>query len=89
MSSLAPTIYTLCLLSSAICAWLLIRSYARTRTRLLLWSAACFVLLAVNNLLVVVDLMILPTSIDLSLLRQACSLAALAVLIFGFVWEVD
>jgi len=89
MLPLAPTIYALCLLSSAICAWLLIRSYARTRTRLLLWSAACFVLLAANNLLTVVDLVILPTSIDLILPRHFCTLAALAVLIFGFVWEVD
>lgn len=85
---MAPTIYALCLLSSAICAWLLIRSYIRTRTRLLLWSAACFVLLAVNNLLVVLDLLILP-AIDFSLARQLCSLAAVSVLIFGFIWEVD
>jgi hypothetical protein len=86
---LAPTIYTLCLLSSAACAWLLIRSFARTRTRLLLWSAACFVLLAVNNLLVVVDLMLTPPSVDLSIIRHLCSLAAISVLLYGFIWEVD
>jgi hypothetical protein len=88
MPSLAPTVYSLCLLSSAICAWLLIRSYFRTRTRLLLWSAVCFVLLAINNLMVVVDLELLP-SVDLSLLRQLCSVAAVSILIFGFIWELD
>lgn len=88
MPTFAPTIYALCLLSSAACAWLLIRSYVRTRTRLLLWSALCFLLLAVNNFLVVIDLIILP-SIDLSIFRQICALAAVAVLIFGFIWEVD
>jgi hypothetical protein len=88
MSSVAPTIYALCLLSSAICAWLLIRSYIRTQTRLLLWSAACFVLLAINNFLVVLDLVLLPT-VDLSLARQVCALAAVSVLIFGFIWELD
>lgn len=88
MSSLAPIIYTLCLLSSGLCAWLLIRSYIRTHTRLLLWSAACFVLLALNNFLVVLDLMILPT-VDLSLLRNICAFVAVAVLIYGFIWELD
>jgi hypothetical protein len=86
---LAPTIYTLCLLSSAVCAWLLIRSFTRTRTRLLLWSAACFVLLAVNNLLVVIDLILTPPSVDLSIIRQLCSLAAVSILLYGFIWELD
>ena len=85
---LAPTIYSLCLLSSVTCAWLLVRSYVRTRSRLLLWSAACFFLLAVNNFLVVVDLMLLPTA-DLSIVRQICTLVAVSILLFGFIWELD
>jgi uncharacterized protein DUF5985 len=85
---LAPTIYSLCLLSSFACAWLLARSYARTRTRLLLWSAACFFFLAVNNFLVVVDLMLLP-SVDLSFFRQFCNLVAVSILLVGFIWELD
>jgi uncharacterized protein DUF5985 len=88
LSTLATTVYALCFLTSAVCGWLLVRSFLRNRTRLLLWSAACFVLLAVNNLLVVVDLVFLPT-VDLSPLRVAASLAAVATLLFGFVWEVD
>jgi hypothetical protein len=89
MPSLAPTIYTLCLLSSAVCALLLIRSYRRTRTRLLLWSALCFLLLALNNLLVVIDLLLTPPSVDLSVLRQLSALIAVSVLLFGFIWEAD
>ena len=85
---LAPTIYTLCLLSSAACAWLLIRSYARNRTRLLLWSAICFFLLAMNNLLVVVDLVLIPT-VDFGILRQVFTLTAVTILLFGFIWELD
>jgi uncharacterized membrane protein len=88
MAALATTVYALCFVTSAACGWLLVRSYWRNRTRLLLWSAACFVLLAVNNLLVVIDLVVLPT-IDLSPLRVAASLAAASTLLFGFVWEVD
>jgi hypothetical protein len=87
-SALATTVYALCFVTSAVCGWLLVRSFLRNRTRLLLWSAACFVLLAVNNLLVVIDLVFLP-NVDLSPLRIAASLAAVSTLLFGFVWEVD
>jgi hypothetical protein len=85
---LAPAVYLLCLASSAACAWLLLRSHLRSRSRLLLWSAVCFLLLAVNNLLVVVDLLLVP-SVDMMVVRLLCSLAAVAVLLYGFVWEVD
>jgi len=81
-------VYGLCLLTSAVCAALLVRSYGRSRQPLLLWSAACFTLLAINNLLVVLDMVVLPTA-DLSLARQLSSLAAVGVLIYGFIWEVD
>lgn len=82
-------IYPLCLLTSAACAFLLIRSYARTRLTLLLWSAACFVFLALNNLLVVIDILVLPTEIDLTELRALASAAGVLILLYGFIWEVD
>lgn len=88
MFSLAPTVYLLCLASSAVCAWLLARRYARTQTRLLLWASLCFALLAVNNLLVVLDLMVI-SSVDLSLVRLVASVAAVLVLLYGFIWELD
>ncbi len=64
MVSFQTVIYSLCLLTSAGCALLLVRSFGQSRAKLLLWSALCFILLAVNNLLVVIDLLILP-KIDL------------------------
>lgn len=81
-------VYGLCLLTSALCAALLVRSYGRSRQPLLLWSAACFSLLAINNLLVVLDMVVLST-VDLSWPRHLTSLAAVGVLIYGFIWEVD
>ena len=81
-------VYGLCLLTSAVCAALLARSWRRSRQPLLLWSAACFSLLAINNLLVVLDMVVL-TGVNLSLARQLTSLAAVGVLIYGFIWEVD
>ncbi|NJC39798.1 hypothetical protein GGQ87_000056 [Brevundimonas alba] len=89
MNLLPPAlIYSLCLLTSGICALLLIRSWRRSRQPLLLWSAGCFSLLALNNLAVVMDMVILP-DVDFSIARQATALCAVAVLLYGFIWEVD
>jgi hypothetical protein len=81
-------VYVLCLVTSSACAWLLGRSYWRTRARLLLWSSACFVLLAGNNFLLVVDLLLVP-DVSLRIARLLLSLAAAVVLIFGFVWDLE
>lgn len=78
-------IYTLCTLTSLTCAWLLLRSYIRTKYRLLFWSGLCFVGLSLNNLLVVLDRIILP-SIDLLLWRQVAGLVAVSLLVYGLVW---
>lgn len=88
MTALAPTVYLLCLASSAACALLLARQYWRTQARLLLWSAICFVLLSLNNLLVVADLMVIE-SIDFGIARLLASLAAVLILLYGFIWELD
>jgi multidrug transporter EmrE-like cation transporter len=81
------TVYLLCAVTSVICAVLLLRAYRRQRTGLLLWSSLCFVLLALNNTLVFVDLIVVPSGIDLSLWRGATSLAGVGVLLFGLIWE--
>jgi len=87
MTSLfALAVYLLCVATSALCAVLLGRSYLRTGTKLLMWSAYCFALLAANNLVVVVDLAVLP-SVDLRLVRHSLSLAAVVVLLIGFIWS--
>lgn len=82
-------VYLLCLATSVTCAVLLARSYARTRARLLLWSALCFAFLSLNNLMVVIDLLILPTTVDLSLWRIVASAVAVGVLLYGFIWESE
>jgi hypothetical protein len=81
-------VYVLCFLTSAACGLLLTRNYRRTGARLLLWSGLCFLLLAANNLTVIVDLLILP-GVDLQMPRLAFSLSALMVLLFGFVWDLE
>ena len=81
------TVYLLCAATSVTCAVLLLRAYRRQRTRLLLWSSVCFVLLALNNTLVLLDLIVVPAGIDLSLWRGATSVAGVGVLLFGLIWE--
>jgi hypothetical protein len=87
MASGFPTIvYLLCFLTSSACAMLLGRSFRRTGARLLFWSALCFVLLAANNLVVIIDLLVLRDR-DLGLVRALLALAAVSVLLFGFIWD--
>ena len=81
-------VYTLCFVTSSACAFLLARNYARTGARLLLWSALCFVLLAANNLVVVIDLLVLQ-DVNLRIARLVLSSAAVAVLLFGFIWDLE
>jgi len=89
INPIATIVYFLCFATSAGCGWLLVRSYRRTRSALLMWTASCFVLLSINNLLVVIDLVFLPDSIDLRPARLAANVAALATLLYGFIWELD
>ena len=86
---LQVVIYLLCLVASVGCAWLLARSYSLSRSRLLLWSALCFLFIAMNNFLVVIDVVVLPTSVDLVPWRRLASLMAVSVLLFGFIWETE
>ena len=46
----------------------------------------CFLFLAGNALVVILDMLVLK-NVDLSLVRTALSLAAVGVLLFGFIWD--
>ena len=90
MGTLFPTLVSLlCLKTSSACAFLLARSFRKSGSRMLFWSALCFALLALVNLLVIFDLVIYPDDIDLRPLRLWLTLLAVAVLLFGFIWDED
>jgi hypothetical protein len=80
-------IYGLCALTSTGCAILLWRSFVASRAPLLFWSALCFVLLSANNVLLVLDEVVFPVEVDLRIPRLLLAVSALAVLIYGLVWE--
>ena len=83
---MAEAVYALCGVTSIACAVLLLRAYASTRARLLFWSSLCFAGLALNNVLLFIDLVLVPTW-DLSNLRGLLALGAMMVLLYGLVWE--
>lgn len=86
--TLPDLVYLLCFVASAICASLLVRQYRMMQTPVLLWSAACFVFLAISNLLVVVDQLFLA-EVSLRPARLVLTLMAVCVLLFGFIWEAE
>jgi len=83
---IAEAVYLLCAATSLVCSVLLLDGHRKSRLPLLFWSGLCFAGLAVNNLLLFVDLTLVP-GVDLSVWRSAIALASLAVLIYGLVWE--
>jgi hypothetical protein len=89
MTQIFPAIvYSLCFATSSACALLLLRSYASSGLRLLLWSGLCFLGLAANNGLVILDLLVIP-DVDMRLARLLLALAAVSILLFGFIWDVE
>jgi hypothetical protein len=83
------TIYILCILTSLACAWLLFGSYRRTRYRLLFWSGSCFAVMTINNLLLLLDKVVWPTSVDLLPARLVTALLALLLLLYGLIYEKE
>jgi hypothetical protein len=86
---IAAFIYLLCGVTSLVCMVLLTQAYRRTRSRLIFWTALCFVGLAINNVLVFLDMVVFPTQIDLQIPRLVASLVGTGLLVFGFVWDAD
>lgn len=83
---MGTVVFALCALTSAACAFLLLRGFRRSGVRLLLWSGLCFLGLALNNLLLFIDMRVVPDA-DLSVWRTLPAVAGLAALLYGLVWE--
>jgi len=84
---MADVIYALCALTSTVCAVLLLRGYKQSRSRLLFWCGLCFVGLALNNILLIIDMKTPSDVVDLSHVRSLPAVGGLLVMIFGLIWE--
>ena len=84
---MAETVYILCAITGAV-RILLFRGYLRSRLPFLLWSSVCFVGLFANNVLLFVDKVLLP-NVNLSLWRSLSAVLALAMLLYGLIWDAE
>jgi hypothetical protein len=83
---MAAVVYSLCALTSLLCAGLLFRSFFKTKSRLLFWSGLCFAGLSINNMILVLDRIIFP-AVDLSKWRLLVALIAMLPLLYGLIWD--
>ncbi len=86
---MGPAVYILGALTSLACALLLLRGYARAKRKLLLWSGLCFLGLALSNVLVFVDLVLLGPVVTLYRWRLGTAAVALLLLLYGLIWESE
>jgi predicted transcriptional regulator len=84
---ISSIVYLLCAFTSIACASLLYLKYRRKQTRLLFWCAVCFFGLALNNILLVVDLVLTPPTFDLFTIRAIPAALGFAALATGLAWE--
>ena len=83
---MSAALYVFSILTTLLCSILLLRAWFRVRNRLLLWSGLCFAGLAVDNFLVLGDMILFP-AIDLFTYRLASAAISISLLVFGLVWE--
>ena len=85
---MATASYLLCAATALACAVLLLRAYAQSGTRLLLWSGLCFAFLALSNAILAVDLVLLP-DLRLFVVRNLSALAGMILLLYGLIWDAE
>ena len=78
-------VYILCALTSTGCTGLLLSRYRKTKVDLLFWSAVAFFALTATNILLFVDLVLVPEATDLSLVRNVITLGGIIVLLYGLI----
>lgn len=88
---MAEVVYLLCALMSIACAFLLLRGGPRRNggSKLLFWAGLCFAMLALNNIILVFDLVIMPDfEFHGRMWRNIIGGLGGSLLLFGLVWEL-
>ena len=83
---MSGTVYILCAITSFLCSILLWRGYRRSRVNMLFWSSLCFLGLTLDNVLLYVDVIVVP-EVDLAVWRKLPGLLSLVALLYGLVWD--
>jgi hypothetical protein len=77
-------VYILCALTSLACAILLVRGYLANKVPLLMWTALCFCALAVNNGMLLIDVLS-AHEINLTLARKLPALLGIVLMLHGLI----
>lgn len=79
-------IYILCAITSLGSAALLFRGAVHRRNGLLFWSSLCFLAMAVNNVLLYINFVVLP-EVDLLIAARLAMVIGVLLLNFGLIWH--
>jgi len=82
---MAAIVYSLCTLVALLCGGLLLARSRAQKSRMLFWCGLCFAILAVANVLAVVD--VVQASIDLTRWRLLTAMLAISLLLYGLIFE--
>lgn len=77
-------IYVLAAVTCLLCTVLLLRQWRRTHLKLLFWSGVCFLTLTAANVLLFIDLVLVP-HVDLAIYRLAITLLAIIFMLYGLI----
>lgn len=83
---MAEAVYLLCAATSIVCGVLLLRGYHLSGTRLLFWASFCFLGLAINNVMLFMDLIVFR-EIDLFWWRTVPAIGGMVILLYGLICE--
>lgn len=79
-------VYVLCAATCLLCTVMLFRGYYRSGVRLLFWSGLCFAGLMIDNIMLYIDMIVLPDT-NLAIWRKLPGLIGICILLFGLIWE--
>ena len=79
-------VYVLCAVTAFGCCALLLRAYKHRRVALLLWCGLFFLALTAENIILFIDVVIVPRT-DLTLLRRGVALIGTLLLLYGLIWS--
>lgn len=85
---MAAAVFIACAVTSVLCVVLLVRGWLATRSRLLLWSSLGFTGLALNNIILVLDRLVIVDT-NLALVRAVPAFLGVLVLLTGCIWDAD
>lgn len=81
---MAGIVYLLCALLSFGCSILLLKGHSKNKYPLLFWSGVGFAGFALNNILLFIDVIVVP-NVDLSVIRTIPALIGMILLIYGLI----